>query len=102
MCYVIDADTSYNLLLGRSWIHANWIVPSILHQCFKNVGDDAVVRTVFAKMQLFKGVENYSTDFLLYQENDELVKETLPDGITVVTRQTQNQKKLCWLPLAWN
>ena len=27
-CYVIDADTSYILLLGRSWIHANWIVPS--------------------------------------------------------------------------
>jgi len=23
MCYVIDADTSYNLLLGRPWIHAN-------------------------------------------------------------------------------
>jgi len=30
-CYVIDADTSYNLLLGRPWIHANWIVPSTLH-----------------------------------------------------------------------
>src|SRR3954465_15310767 len=27
--YVIDVDTSYNLLLGRSWIH---IVPSTLHQ----------------------------------------------------------------------
>jgi len=26
-CYVTDADTYYNLLLGRSWIHANWIVP---------------------------------------------------------------------------
>jgi len=29
-CYVIDADTSYNLLLGRPWIHANWIAPSTL------------------------------------------------------------------------
>ena len=30
-CYVMDADTSYNLLLGQRWIHANWIVPSRLH-----------------------------------------------------------------------
>src|SRR3954464_6441844 len=30
--YVIDADTSYNLLLGRPWIHMNHIVPSALHQ----------------------------------------------------------------------
>src|SRR5436190_23256401 len=29
--YVIDADTSYNLLHGRPWIHRNHIVPSTLH-----------------------------------------------------------------------
>ena len=29
---MIDADTSYNLLLGRPWIHRNSIVPSTLHQ----------------------------------------------------------------------
>jgi len=34
-CYVINTETSYNLLLGRPWIHANWIIPSTLHQCFK-------------------------------------------------------------------
>jgi len=27
-CYVIDADTSYNLLLGQPWINRNSIVPS--------------------------------------------------------------------------
>ena len=27
-CYVIDTDMSYNLLLRRPWIQANWIVPS--------------------------------------------------------------------------
>ena len=27
-CYVSDADTSYNLLLGRPWIHRNSIIPS--------------------------------------------------------------------------
>jgi len=35
-CCVIDADTSYNLLLGRPWIHRNSIVPSTLHQVMKS------------------------------------------------------------------
>jgi len=48
--YVIDVDTSYNLLLGRPWIHAKWIVPFTLHQCFKYVDDKAMVRMVFAEM----------------------------------------------------
>ncbi|KAM1099067.1 hypothetical protein ACFX15_005449 [Malus domestica] len=33
--HVIDARTSYGLLLGRPWIHANGVVPSTLHQCLK-------------------------------------------------------------------
>ncbi|KAK4566254.1 hypothetical protein RGQ29_002479 [Quercus rubra] len=33
--HVIDAKTTYNMLLGRPWIHGNGIVPSTLHQCFK-------------------------------------------------------------------
>ena len=32
--HVIDAKTTYNMLLGRPWIHGNGIVPSTLHQCF--------------------------------------------------------------------
>lgn len=39
-CYVIDNDTSYNLLLGRPWIHGNFAVPSTLYQCFKYVDED--------------------------------------------------------------
>jgi len=48
-CYISDTNTSYNLLLGRPWIHANWIVTFILHQCFKYVVNDDIVRIVFAK-----------------------------------------------------
>ncbi|KAM2225243.1 hypothetical protein ACFXTI_019019 [Malus domestica] len=33
--HTIDARTSYGLLLGRPWIYANGVVPSILHQCLK-------------------------------------------------------------------
>jgi len=41
----------------------------------QNMSDDVVVRTVFAEMQPFKRVKNYFTNFLLYQENNETVKE---------------------------
>jgi len=58
-CYIIDPDTSYNLLLGGPWIHTNWIVPSNLHQWFKYVEDNATIRMMFAEKQPFKGVENY-------------------------------------------
>src|SRR3954463_16214270 len=34
---VIDADTSYNLLLGRPWIHKNHIVPSTLRHVMEYV-----------------------------------------------------------------
>lgn len=33
--YVINADTTYKALLGRPWLHENWVVPSTLHQCLK-------------------------------------------------------------------
>ena len=65
-CYVIDAETLYNLLLGQPWIHGNIIVPSTLHQCMKYVNDDDEVKMVVAEKQSFKGIENYFTDSLLY------------------------------------
>lgn len=37
--YVIDAETSYKALLGRPWLHENYVVPSTLHQCMKYVKD---------------------------------------------------------------
>ena len=30
--FVIDGKGSYSLLLGRDWIHANYCVPSTMHQ----------------------------------------------------------------------
>ncbi|XP_070041508.1 uncharacterized protein [Nicotiana tomentosiformis] len=33
--HVIDEKTSYNVLLGRPWIHKNKVVPSTYHQCLK-------------------------------------------------------------------
>src|SRR3954464_9097658 len=81
--YVIDADTSYNLLLGRPWIHRNHIVPSTLHQVMKYLDDQGQVRTLVAEQRPFKGVKNYFIDSLLYQEAHEVVmqdKEVLELG----------------------
>jgi len=78
-CYIIDADTSYNLLLGRPWIHHNAIVPSTLHQVMKYVSEDEKVRTLIAERHPFKGVENYFTDFLLYQDSLEVDKNSHPE-----------------------
>ena len=41
--------------------------------------DNVIVRTVFAKVQPLKGVENYFTDSLIYQEGIEPLKQSLPD-----------------------
>ena len=30
--FVVNTDSTYNALLGRDWIHSNWVVPSSLHQ----------------------------------------------------------------------
>jgi hypothetical protein len=38
--YVIDAQTSYRALLGRSLLYNNQVVPSTLHQCLKYMEND--------------------------------------------------------------
>ena len=30
--FVVNTNSAYNVLLGRDWIHSNWVVPSSLHQ----------------------------------------------------------------------
>ena len=91
-CYVIDAHTSYNLLLGRQWIHRNSIVPSTLHQVMKYIDGDGKVRTLIAERYPFKGVENYFTDSLLYQDSLEMnrIQPTLVMKLTLNQRQRKN------------
>ncbi|OVA02093.1 hypothetical protein BVC80_1261g7 [Macleaya cordata] len=33
--HIIDADTSYHVLLGRPWLHKHKVIPSTYHQCVK-------------------------------------------------------------------
>ena len=45
--YVLDADTSYHLLIRRAWMHKFGIVPSTYHQCMKGRIDTSEGRKVF-------------------------------------------------------
>ena len=49
--FVISGKGAYNLLLGRDWIHANFCIPSTMHQCLVHwVGD---------KIEIFSGDSSY-------------------------------------------
>ena len=71
----IDAKTSYNILLGRPWLHENGVIPSTLHQHFKfYIGG---VKKVEADTKPFIEVESYFADAKFYIENDAM-EEVLP------------------------
>ena len=55
ICYVIDANTSYNLLLGRSWIHRNSVVQSTFHQVMKYADEWERVKTLIIERHPFEG-----------------------------------------------
>lgn len=74
LLHVIDAKTSYNILLGRPWIHDNGVVPSTLHQCFK-YSRDGMVKKVCADDKPFTEAEAYIADAKYYiRKNDESPK----------------------------
>ncbi|OMO91548.1 reverse transcriptase [Corchorus capsularis] len=62
--FVIDSSSTYNILLGRDWIHANWFVPSSLHQMFI-FWNGAEVEVVKADIRPFK-VESHAVDARFY------------------------------------
>ncbi|XP_024200623.1 uncharacterized protein LOC112203960 [Rosa chinensis] len=73
--HMIDAKTSYNLLLGRPWVHKNGVVPSTLHQCFKFYNGG--VKTVAGDTKPFTEAGSYFVDSKFYRD-DEIIEEVLP------------------------
>ncbi|CAL8988476.1 unnamed protein product [Prunus brigantina] len=73
--HVIDAKTSYNLLLGRPWVHENGIVPSTLHQCFKFYRGG--VKKILGDVKPFTEAESYFADAKFYMDED-MVSEVIP------------------------
>jgi hypothetical protein len=40
--FIINSKSTYTVLLGRDWIHANCCIPSTMHQCLIQWGGDEV------------------------------------------------------------
>jgi hypothetical protein len=45
--FIVNSKSTYNILLGRDWIHANCCIPSTMHQCLVQ-WDGAEVEVVHA------------------------------------------------------
>ncbi|OIT29925.1 hypothetical protein A4A49_51406 [Nicotiana attenuata] len=79
LIHVIDAKTSFNLLLGRPWIHENGVVSSTLHQCLKYRRDGKIVK-IDADIKPFTEMESYSADSKFYLDSCEpKVEKPSPD-----------------------
>lgn len=65
-CHVINAPTSYNLLLGRPWLHQHKIVASTVHQCFKFY-QDGQLRRIDADLRPFATTESFYSDAQYYE-----------------------------------
>lgn len=77
--HIIDAKKSYNMLLGRPWIHENRIFPSSLCQCFKYCRD-SMVKEVFANDKFFTEDESYFADTKFYLQHDAKKREPTKEG----------------------
>nr|XP_009791875.1 PREDICTED: uncharacterized protein LOC104239038 [Nicotiana sylvestris] len=78
--HVIDAKTSYNLLLGIPWIHENKVVPSTYYQCLK-YNKDGVEKKIVDDDKPFAEAEAYFADAKFYLKN-RIVKEARIGDIT--------------------
>ncbi|KAM1084838.1 hypothetical protein TB2_022687 [Malus domestica] len=74
--HVIDARTSYDLLLGRPWIHANGVVPSTFHQCLKFYRKR--VKVIYGDTKPFTEAESHFTDAKFYMDEDMQEWQTMP------------------------
>ena len=63
--YVIDAKTSYSVLLGRPWVHGNKIISSSYYQCLKYF-EGGVERKIVADDNPFTKDESHFADAKFY------------------------------------
>ncbi|XP_060968195.1 uncharacterized protein LOC133035834 [Cannabis sativa] len=80
--HVIDSDTSYNVLLGRPWLHEYGVIPSTLHQCFKFC-KEGKVKSVNADPNPFYGEQVNYADAKFYK----------PDNVTILKGKPEESKR---------
>ena len=73
--FIVNTNLAYNALLGRDWIHSNWVVLSSLHQLLVFWKDDNNIEVVKADERLFVAYNN-NVDAQLYNDCVGIVKFT--------------------------
>jgi hypothetical protein len=97
--FVVNTYSTYNALLGRDWIHFNWVVPSSLHQLLDFWKDDNNIEVVKADERPFVTYNN-NIDAQLYNDCVGIVKFTgidqngNPSGVTVGPKEPLTMKDL--------
>jgi len=67
---IIDADTSYNALLGQSWLHTSEAIASTLHHCFKCTDEHDNKKTIRSGINPFHGEDDNYADAKFYKSTD--------------------------------
>ena len=88
--HMIDAKTSYNLLLGRPWIHKNGVVMSILHQCLKFYREG--VKVIQGDTKPFTEAESHFANAKFYMDED-MVPEAIPKEIKSTGKATPKKQE---------
>ena len=65
--FFVHTKAAYNALLGREWIHSNWVIPSSLHQSLMFWNNDNSVKMVKADNRPFEAY-NSTNDAQLYNK----------------------------------
>ncbi|XP_075095445.1 uncharacterized protein LOC142173713 [Nicotiana tabacum] len=94
LIHVIDAKISYNLLLGRPWIHENGVVSSTLHQCLKYIRDGEIVK-IDADINPFTETESYVVDEKFYLDSYEPSVEK-PSSVDEANVKSEEENKAQW------
>jgi len=66
--HVIDANTSYNVLLGRPWLHNSKVVVSTLHQCLKYTDENGIECMIRGDQDPFQGENVNYADAKFYKK----------------------------------
>ncbi|GMQ03611.1 hypothetical protein CsSME_00049357 [Camellia sinensis var. sinensis] len=68
--HVIEAETTYQALLGRTWLHRYAAIPSTYHQCVKVIYNNEVV-AVAGSQKPFRVDEAHMANVVFYNHVDE-------------------------------
>ncbi|KAF7130216.1 hypothetical protein RHSIM_Rhsim10G0123700 [Rhododendron simsii] len=80
--HVIDSETTYQALLGRTWMHRYAAVPSTYHQCMKGIYKNGLV-TIVGSQKPFKPEESHMADAIFYNDANEEEPPAPPRGIPI-------------------